>query len=281
MSRRRVLVVALAGFLVAPVCRAAELTMVVCAPGYPGSTAEAQPAMDGLADAVDAAAGWDPGRFAVEYFETEQGGLDRLAAADAGVALVTLPFFLEHRAALDLRPEILAVPEGRRAEEPWTLVAGAGLVERPGDLDGWTLTSLAGHSEAFVRGPALGDWGRLPDSVEITFSTAVLTSLRRAARGDHVAVLLDAEQAEALPRLPFADQLAIVHRSPPLPVSVVCSVDDRAGDATVARLIEALGGLGGRSDAAEAMAGVRIDRFEPLDRSSLERAEEAFDGAAE
>src|SRR5512136_2983085 len=33
------------------------LTLVVCAPGYPGSTAEAQPSMDALADAASAAIG--------------------------------------------------------------------------------------------------------------------------------------------------------------------------------------------------------------------------------
>lgn len=272
---------ALAGLLVASVCRGAELTMVVCAPGYPGSTAEAQPAMDGLAGAVADAAGWERGRFGAEYFETEQGGLDRLAAADAGLGMFTLPFFLEHRAALDLRSVLMAVPEGRRAEEPWTLVAGTGTVKRPQDLDGWTLVSLAGYSEAFVRGPVLGDWGRLPDSVQITFSSGVLTALRRAARGDQVAVLLDAEQAEALPSLPFAGDLEVVHRSRPLPVSVVCSVDDRVDRETLSRLVAVLEGLGGRPEAAGPMAGVRIERFEPLDEKSLAWSEKAFDGAAE
>ncbi len=56
------------------------LEIVICAPGYPGSTAEAQPAMDGLAAAITAAAGWDDGAVQAVYFETEEGGL----AASAG-----------------------------------------------------------------------------------------------------------------------------------------------------------------------------------------------------
>jgi hypothetical protein len=267
--------------LVASTGTTAELTMVVCAPGYPGSTAEAQPAMDGLATAVNSAAGWGPGELHAEYFEIEDAGVARFAAPDAGLGLVTLPFFLEHSKNLDLEPAMLAVPTGRRALEPWTLVAGNELVDGPRDLDGWQLMSLAGHSEAFVRGPALGDWGELPASVTVTFSGAVLSSLRKAAGGEEVAVLLDAEQAGALDRLPFADDLEIVHRSPPFPVSVVCFVGDRISAERKAEMTRALEGLADRPEAAEAMAGVRIERFDPLDTAALERAAAAFNAAVE
>src|SRR6059036_784782 len=36
-------------------------TLVVCAPGYPGTTEEAQPTMDAFARAAEAAAGWPAG----------------------------------------------------------------------------------------------------------------------------------------------------------------------------------------------------------------------------
>jgi len=267
--------------LICSVGSAAETTMVVCAPGYPGSTAEAQPAMEGFAMAVTTAVGWDRDDLSAEYFETEDGGVTRFAAKDAGFGLVTLPFFLEHRDELDLKPEMLAVPTGRATEEPWSLVAAKGSVLRPADLDGWQLVSLAGHSEAFVRGPALGDWGELPSTLTITFSGAVLSSLRKAARGEKIVVLLDAEQADALDRLPFAGDLEIVHQSPPLPVSVVCSIGDRMGSEKKAELIEALAGLSQRPDATEALAGVRLDRFEPMNAKALDQAEKAFRGAAE
>ena len=267
--------------LVAPLSSAADLTMVVCAPGYPGSTAEAQSAMEGFALAVATAAGWGSEDLAAEYFETEEGGVARLAATDAGLSLVTLPFFLEHCDALDLSPELLAVPTGRQAEESWSLVAGKGKVRGPEDLDGWQLLSLAGHSERFVRGPALGDWGELPSTLRITFSGAVLSSLRKAARGEKIVVLLDAEQAEALDRLPFAGDLEIVHASPPLPVSVVCSIGDRVSPEKKAELMQALEGLAGRPDAADALAGVRLERFEPANIEALETAEAAFSGVAE
>jgi hypothetical protein len=255
--------------------------MVVCAPGYPGSTAEAQPAMDGFAAAVAAAAGWDAAELGAEYFESEETGIARFGDPDVVLGLVTLPFFLEHRTELDLQPQALAVPAGRKALESWSLVAGKGAVAGPADLDGWQLISLAGHSEAFVRGPALGDWGELPPTLKITFSGAVLSSLRKAAKGEKIVLLLDDEQTEALARLPFANDLEIVHTSPPLPVSVVCSVGGRPGSEKTAEIVAALIGLSRRPEASEALAGVRIDRFEPVDKAALDRAETAFAEATE
>jgi hypothetical protein len=256
------------------------VTMVVCAPGYPGSTDEAQAAMDGLAVAVASAAGWSRNELSAVYFETEAGGVERLAQPDAAVALVTLPFFLEHRRELELDPRAYAVPAGRSAVEAWSLVAGAGKIEAPADLDGWQLVSLAGHSPRFVRGPALGGWGELPGTLSITFSGAVLSALRKAARGETVALLLDAHQADALERLPFADQLEVVHRSEPLPVSVLCTVGDRLPPDRVDELMAAVVSLDHRPDAAQDLAGVRVDRFVVAD-DVLGRAVDAFEEARE
>lgn len=253
------------------------VTLVVCAPGYPGSTAEAQPAMDGLAATVATAAGWGGGELAAEYHETEAGGLERLGRPDAALALVTLPFFLEHRAELGLEPVVQPVATGRPASEPWSLVAGAGKVAKPGDLAGWELLSLAGHSPRFIRGPGLGDWGELPDSLQITFSGAVLSGLRRSARGEPVALLLDGPQTAALAGLPFADSLEVVVASPPLPVSLLCTVRGRIAPDRAAAVVGALRRLGELPEAAEALAGVRLDRFAELDRTALESAISSFE----
>src|SRR5512137_188895 len=91
---RQPLLPALLLALQASVPAAAGTTLVVCAPGYPGSTEEAQPAMDAFAAAAGAAAAWPSGDLQAVYFETEAGGIERLAREDAGLALVPLPFFL-------------------------------------------------------------------------------------------------------------------------------------------------------------------------------------------
>src|SRR5207247_8991218 len=88
-------VVAAVAALVAPATAApstrAPVVIVVCAPGYPGTTAAAQPAMDAFATAAAAAAGWPAGSVGAAYFETAESGLKRLADSDAALALVSLP----------------------------------------------------------------------------------------------------------------------------------------------------------------------------------------------
>jgi hypothetical protein len=141
--------------------------------------------------------------------------------------------------------------------------------------------SLAGYAPRFVRGPALGSWGTLPADVRITFSTAVLTGLRRASAGNKVALLLDRTQAAALPTLPFAAKLQVVTRSAPLPVAVLCTVGGRLPPARLQSLLKGLASVGGTASGAEALAGVRITRFVPADKGALARARDLFDRVKE
>jgi len=258
----------------APPVRAA--TLVVCAPGYPGSTAEAQPAMDAFAAAAGKAAGWPVGQLGAVYFETEEGGLGRLVQDDTVLALVPLPFFLAHADRLKLAPRAQAVVAGGEPAEPWTLVAATGSLASADGLAGFEIVSLAGYVPRFVSGPALGGWGEIPPGMRVTFSGAVLSALRRAAAGEAVAVLLDGPQAQALARLPFAAKLEVVYRSAPLPVSVLCAVGSRLPAARADGLVKALVSLGDSPQGAEALAGLRLDRFVPADGAALEAARTAF-----
>jgi hypothetical protein len=261
----------------APPPAAASSALVLCAPGYPGSTEEAQPAMDALAAAVAAAAGWNAGELKAVYFETERAGLDRIASADTALVLAPLPFWLQHRAALKLEPVMQAIEAGGQAAEPWTLVAAAGQVGSAAGLAGFELISTAGYAPRFVRGPALSAWGDVPRDVTITFSTAVLSGLRRASAGAKVAMLLDRAQAAALPALPFAAKLQVVVRSEPLPVSVLAAIPGRLPPARLKALTGALATLGARPAGAAALAGVRLSGFVPADQAALARARGAFD----
>jgi hypothetical protein len=256
-------------------------TLVVCAPGYPGSTKEAQPAMDAFAAVAGEAAGWPKGELTAVYFETEAAGVERLSKDDAALALVPLPFYLRHREALRLAPRAQAVMAGGQASEPWSLVAGKGKVMSPAALDGFELLSLAGYVPRFVRGPALGEWGELPFGLRITFSGTVLSGLRRAAAGEKVVLLLDGPQAAAMTSLPFAANLEVVVRSAPLPVSVLCMVARRLPAARSASLLKALLHLGNSEADAAALAGLRLAGFVAVDEKALAAAQAAFDRARE
>jgi len=274
----------IAAMLVIPVLPAGggagPRTLVVCAPGYPGNTAQAQPTMDAFAKAAAGAGSWEPGTLAAVYFENEQGGLARLSGEDAVLALVPLPYYLLHGPDLGLRARLQVVlPSG--SNETWGLAVKRGRVTSPSGLAGWEVTGAAGYAPAFVRGPVLEQWGRLPPSVRITFTSRGLTSLRRAASGEPVAVLLDSAQTAGLRSLPFADELEVVAHSAPLPGSLLCTIADRLGLREANALIEGLLRLHEREDGAAALHALQMTRFARVDTAALQRAERSFHQAAD
>ncbi len=232
--------------------------------------------MDAFAAAVAARAGLPVTALGAIYAAREDAGIARLRAPDASIAVVSLPFFLEHEKALALRAELQPVLQGGAAAERWSLVVRKGRGATPAALDGFTILSSAGFSPTFVRGPALSGWGKLPATVRITQSSAVLSGLRRAAAGEPVAVLLDGAQEAALATLPFAPELEVVARSPPLPAGVVAVVERRLTPARWAKLGAALRELPADPAGAEALAAIRMSRFVPVDAKALSGARRAF-----
>jgi len=254
-------------------------TLVVCAPGYPSDTVEAQPTMDALARGVESAAGWRAGRLSAAYHPTVEGGLEALGRDDAALAITPLPFYLEQRERLGLEP-LLNVVQAAGAEEVWSLVARRGAVLGPTSLAGWEVAGMPGYSPRFVQRIALAEWGALPQNTRVVFSSRVLSVLRKAAAGESVAALLDLAQTRALESLPFAAELEVVARSRPLIGSLLCRVGGRLSDATAHELHGAFLALEQRDDGRELLETLRITRFEPLDRRSLATIERVF-GATE
>jgi len=253
-------------------------TLVVCAPGYPGNTAAAQPTMDAFAKIAAEAAGWRSGTLRALYFESAGGGLARLAEPDAVFALVSLPFFLQHEADLHLSAKLQAAQESG-AGEIWRLVGHRGRISTPAGLDGWEITGTAGYAPEFVRGPVLGGFGALPASTRVTFTANVLSSLRRAAAGEPLAVVLDRSQAEALESLPFASDLESVARSVPMPGTLLCAVGGRLPTKQADEFVRGLARLHLRPEAADILKTMRLVRFEAADRAALDAARRSFASA--
>src|SRR5438445_5321375 len=243
----------------------AAATLVVCAPGFPGSSSEARSAMEAFARSLAGAGHLPAGSLSAVYEESEAGGLRRLAQQDAALLLAPLPFFLEHEKELRLVARLSAVPRGGEALERWTLVAAK---DHPASLEGYTVQSSAGYSKRFVRAAAPG----LPKQVEIKPGSAVLSALRRAAEGEKVAVLLDGAQAAGLGTLPFASSLAVVGPSTPMPVSVPATVPQRIEEGRWRALEAAFRRLADDPAAREALEGVRMAGFVPLDQAALAAA---------
>src|SRR5450631_3857210 len=237
---------------------AALATLVFCAPGYPGGAGDAQPLIDQFASAAVTAAGWPAGSLAAVYDPTEEGGLAKLSSADAVLAFVPYPFFVEHAAQLHLTPLVQADVADIGPQQRWTLVAKSGRVTGPASMAGYTLLSTAGYAPDFVRHSALAGWA-LPPDVKIEATGQILSALRRVAAGEPVAVLLDQTQAAALPSLPFAAELKTVAQSPELPVAIIAVVASRVSPARARDLQAALLKMGQAS--ADSLGPLRLRGF--------------------
>jgi hypothetical protein len=239
---------------------AAAVTMVFCAPGYPGGTSDAQPFLDAFAAAAAAAAQWPAGSLTATYDATEAGGLEKLAKPDAALAFVPYPFFVEHTAALHLVPLVQADVTGVGAQERWTLVAKKGRVSGPASISGYTILSVAGYAPDFVRSYALASWG-LPADVKISQNAQVLSVLRRVAAGEQVTALLDGPQMSSLATLPFANELQPVTQSAPLPTAILALVDSRLPKSRAEPLRAGLLSLAKSGPGADTLANLRLQGF--------------------
>lgn len=239
---------------------AAASTLVFCAPGYPGGAGDAQPYVDQFAAAAVSAAGWPTGSLSAVYDPTEQGGLAKLSSADAVLAFVPYPFYVEHGNQLHLTPLAQANVVGTGTTEKWTLVAKNGRVNGAASLTGYTIVSVAGYAPEFVRHSALSAW-EVPSSVKIEAVGQILSALRRIAAGDQVVALLDQTQATALPTLPFANELKTVVESPELPVAIIAVVSNRLPAARAKAFQSGLLKMGKASGSADTLGSLKLQGF--------------------
>ena len=255
---------------------AAPRALIFCAPGYPGTTQEAQSRMDEVARVFSELAGWPKDSMVATYFPSEKAGLTRLAEPDVVFALVPLPFFLAHETELQLTARLAVVQQGLEGTQSWSLVAKKGAVKQAADLENFSLFSTAAVPD-FVTKVALAGFGPLPATVKVTSGGQVLSALRKTASGkEPMAVLLDAEQAKALPTLPFAADLEVVHVGPKVPVAVVATLGQRLSAAEWGAAPTAFGKLAGGARGQVALEGVRLTGFAPLDEAALAAAKKAF-----
>ena len=239
---------------------AAVSTLVFCAPGYPGGAADAQPFVDQFAVAAAKAAGWPAGSLAAIYDPTDEGSMTKLASADAVLAFVPYPFFVEHGAKLHLTPLVQADVAGTGTHQRWSLVAKTGKVTGAASLAGYTIFSVAGYAPDFVRHSALEAW-TLPADVKIQFSGQVLSVLRKVASGEPSVALLDQSQEKALTTLPFAGDLKTVTQSPELPVALIVTVESRVPAGRAKALQAALLKMGHGGEASDVLSQLQLQGF--------------------
>ena len=267
----------LAASLASGAGRLEAATIVFCSPGSPGDTAQAKPAMDQLARALEKAGGGKAATISAEYHEAEAAGLEALRAPGTLLGAVPVPFFVAHGRELGLDPRLSIVTTTGQPER-YALVVRKGTAARAADLAGWEITGTAGYAPGFVRRLFGKEFGALPMDARVSFSASPLQALRRASTGEKLAVVLDAAQSASLSNLPFGADLQILARSEPLPAGLVCALKTpaAAGAKSVASILKGFERLPKSPDGKEALQAIRVERFEAIDAARIARLRADF-----
>ena len=242
---------------------AAASLLVFCAPGYPGTSADAQPLVGEFAATLAAAAGWPAGSLTAVYDASDTSDLARLAAPEAGLAFVPYPFYVQHGAQLHMVPLAQAVvpPAGCSSAGLWCCTRAMRRRRRD-----WRV-SRSSAPQAMRRTSSatlLHNLGALPADHHYhchrpgAFGAAP-RGQRRAGRG---AARPGADQMPSpvcrSPRI-----LQASRPSAPVPVALIVVVDGRIPKARAQELSRALLHLSGTPPGAATLSRLKLNGFVP------------------
>jgi hypothetical protein len=264
----RALLAAAAAALIAgasPVAAGPTRSILFWAPFEAGSTEQAAGTMEAFARTVEAAAGWPAGSASAGYDNTVDGGLRAVEAGTPAFLIVPAPIYLRHARELRWKPlRVLVTDDGDAERYSVFGPAGASLA----DLAGAPVEGEVAYDAAFVAGVVLG---KTPAQVKLDPrpTARVLSAVRRAVKGERLAVVLDEAQRRALGDVPDAAALTLLGQSPWMPAGIlVASPSTPAGDANA--LVRALDRISKEPAAAELLGTMKIRRFEAVAARTLE-----------
>jgi ABC transporter, phosphonate, periplasmic substrate-binding protein len=266
----------------APASAAAPIHFLLIQPGSPGTTEEAAPVIGRLADYL---AQHLPKGTAVAglYLNSIDQVAPAVAQQKPRIAIVTLPYYLEHRAAYDWRPQLTTRPlpagqaGGGKTEDHYHL-----LVSTANPAAGWEkLTGAVAGTICFTPEPVarlLFDRPAAALPFHCQPTDRLLRASRQVARGELAGLIVTDEQFTSLMMLPEGTSLKELHATGPLVPPLVVTFGPP--DAPVESVIQALRGMKDDPAAHELLTELRTDGFGPVDSAVLERIQSAFENTA-
>ena len=251
-TRRAGIAAILAALVAAPLAAvfpalAGERDMLLVLPGFPGTSAQAQPYIDKMLRHIEGELGWPAGSMEGRYLSDAADGVAALESDAPGLALVDPSVYAGEHRARGMKVIAKVEVDGRGAQTYSVIVreGGPGAVA---ELAGKRISGAVTHDPRYVANVIL-DGKVAPGDLELDVEARPLRSLRAVVRGKADAAIVDQSVVEHLPELPFAAQAEVLHTAEPVPAPAVVVMGAGAKNAGAIR--GALVGLCGRPDGAE------------------------------
>ena len=238
----------------------AETRVLLCFPGGPGTTEQAQPVVDQFLSKLAAQAGWDKASGA--YYNDMARCAAEIKAGKADVAMIPLDVYLAQRGAWKLAP--VAKLANKETAGQYHIVAKKGATLD--SIKGQQLSTGLKASDSFLTRVALESRVDVSKDFKVKRRRSALKSVKDVAKGKAAAALLDDVAQKALDGLPMAKDLVTVLSGPELPGAIVAGVGS-----TPSKLGEALLSLctAHRSTCDE----MRVKSFKKVDVTRLTELE--------
>ncbi len=243
-------------------------------PGSPGSTEEAAPLMARWADYLSAHLPGHP-PITGRYVNTNEQARIVLSQIKPRFAVVTVPYYLEHRSAYNFQPQLATRPGGRTEDRYRLLVSTTNPITTWEKLTGDVAGTLCHTPEAVARLLFQRTASTLPFHCQPT--DRLLRAARQVVRGELNGLLVTDEQDTSLMALPEGASLKALHATGPLPPPLVVTLG--RPDAVQQSIIQTLLGMKDDPTAHELLTELRTDGFGPVDLNVLTPLQEAFERA--
>lgn len=226
---------------------AGERDMLLCLPGFPGTSAQAQPYIDKMLRHLENKLGWEPGSMTGAYLPDGSAAAGQLAEEKPGLALVDPSVYAGSYKTLGMTV-IAKVEVGGPGAQTYSVITRA---DGPTDLAGLEGKRVVGpvvHDEKYVVNVLLDK--QVPrGSLELVNRQRPLKALRDVARGKADAAIVDQSAVEHMGELAFASELRVIYTSAPVPPPAVVVIGE--GKQNADQLQQVLVGMCERPDAKE------------------------------
>jgi hypothetical protein len=259
MTRRPIwLLVPVLALLIPSTVLSGPRDFLLCLTGFPGTTEQAGPTVRGFLDKLGEQLGWGSGTIQGDYYPDTQVGLQQIKDRKPGFAGMSLDLYLAHGEELGAVVLVKAVMHGRDKQRYHIVVAKEGGPATAAALTGKVLVPFR-ESARFLGNLVLDGQRTLAESLELQYESNAMSALRKVARGQATAAVVDEEIIERFDEVPVKDQLRVLLAGPWLPGPPVVALEGSAEADRTAMRTALLGLCAG--DGAETCRSIRVDSF--------------------
>lgn len=271
MKRRTaILIGALCSMLALPAW-AGPRDFVISMSGFLGTTGQAAPVLSKLFRQMEGSLGWPEDSIDGAYYPDADEGLAAIKRLQPGFAVVSHQMLFEHRR--DLKMQVIGAMElsDDALSRFHVVTKKQGGPSSLSELAGKRLASPFLEERRFVEKVLLGGkigLGSGAGQLHPIDVRSPLSALRKVSRGQAEAALVDEPVVEQMSKLPFGEELRVIHSSDKLPPMPVVALQ-WANKADVPLMAKALIGLCNGSEGGELCRSLRLESVQPANERTF------------